>query len=171
MVYTVLDDLIFSKIRNYRETVKWFETHTFSDNLSPYIREYLKTGRLDSRYYNFDDELRRIIGDGNGFYPSDCRKGQYYDDWKNVIMTYRKNLINNLKSGKDYHTKKGTIRIVQIVYEDKSLKLHYKPFHPHGFVWAKDAGFDISPIILILEDFLKYQKNIEKRYGKLGFTL
>ena len=82
------DTLFFKKGREkkaYQETVQWFESNQFVDNLSPYIREYIKTGHLDERYYDFEDELIGIIGNGNGFYPSRYYKGAYHDDWKKLL--------------------------------------------------------------------------------------
>lgn len=160
-IMEIVDNWLFKPKREqkqYDETVQWFETHDFFDAMSPYIQEYLETGKLNPKFYEFEDELISMIGNGNGLYPDSYAKGLYQDDWKKTILSYRKSLIKNLKQGKDYRTSKGIIRIVKIHHSKHGLRIEY--------------GADCY--ICIDEDTVRFASEIPKTYidtlGHFGFT-
>ncbi|MBO5163915.1 MAG: hypothetical protein J6B75_05640 [Ruminococcus sp.] len=134
IVASILESIV-NKSKSKKEKIRYIEGLNLNETLSQQIKAYIKTGMISSDYFYVGDMSEYIYLD-NEISDRNIAINRYLRDLGEVILFYKKKLLENINNGTDYHTKYGVIREV---YLGKIEECHF-----WGLEIAKSASMTIS---------------------------
>lgn len=102
---------ISDKKKARERAVQYIEGLNLSETLSRQIKTYMQTGKAPNDYFYIGDLSEYISLDSS--VPKDF-KNKYSRQLGEVILYYKKRLIENINNGTDYQTKYGTVREIYL---------------------------------------------------------